>query len=100
MKASGLPLILVLATSLSLTASAQQSATSDSATDSRYCSTLAKLYQGMYPVQEAMSASDVMLLSSCETNARSTITELQKKLADKKIALPPEPSVAHGRPSQ
>lgn len=96
MKVFGLSLILVLATSAMLTASAQQGATSDPAADSRYCGTLAKLYQSMYPTQEVMSVSDVTLLSGCETNTRATIAALQKKLADKKISLPPEPSIAHG----
>jgi hypothetical protein len=50
----------------------------------------------MYPVQEGMSASDVTLMDDCAKNPSATIATLQKKLTDKKIALPPEPGVAHG----
>jgi hypothetical protein len=100
MRVIALSLIPVLVVSLAFDASAQQSAGSGSAADGKYCSTLAKLYQSMYPVQEGMSASDVTLLSGCETNAPATIVALRRKLADKKIALPPEPGVAHGNPSQ
>jgi hypothetical protein len=90
-------MISVLATGLAFTASAQQSVESDSHADSRYSSTLARLYQSMHPAQEGMSASDVTPLDGCATNTRATIAELQKKLTDKKIALPPEPRVAQGQ---
>jgi hypothetical protein len=96
MKAFGLSMISVLATGLAFTASAQQSGSSDSQADSKYCSTLAKLYQSMYPAQEGMSASDVTLMDGCATSTRATIAALQKKLTDKKIALPPEPGIAQG----
>ena len=92
-----LSMISVLATGLDFTASAQQSIGSDSQADSKYCSSLAKLYQSMYPAQESMSASDVTLLDGCTANTRATIAALQKKLTDKKIALPPEPGLAHGQ---
>ena len=100
MRAFGLSMMSIVATGFALTASAQQSAGSDSQADSKYCSTLAKLYQSMYPVQEGMSASDVTLIDGCATNTRATIGALQKKLTDKKIALPPEPGVAQGHTSQ
>lgn len=100
MRVIALSLISILATSLALDASAQQSAASSSEADSKYCSNLARLYQGMYPIQEGMSVSDVTLLSDCGTNPRATIAALQKKLTDKKIPLPPEPGIAHGNPSQ
>lgn len=99
MRVIAISLASVLAVSLACAASAQQRAGS-SESDSKYCSSLARLYQSMYPTQEGMSVSDVTLLSSCEGNTRATIVALQKKLADKKIALPPEPGVAHGPPSQ
>lgn len=97
MRAFGLSTILILATGLAFTASAQQSGGSDSQADSKYCGTLAKLYQGMYPAQESMPASDVTLLDDCAAHTRATIAALQKKLTDKKIALPPEPALAHGQ---
>jgi hypothetical protein len=96
MRAFGLFLISVLAAGLACNASAQQTGGLDSQANSKYCSTLAKLYQSMYPVQEGMSASDVTLMDGCATNPSATIAALQKKLADKKISLPPEPGVAHG----
>jgi hypothetical protein len=95
MRAVGLFLISVPTAGLALSASAQQTGDSDSQADSKYCSTLAKLYQSMYPVQEGMSASDVTLMDGCTSNPSATIATLQKKLTDKKISLPPEPGVAH-----
>ena len=97
MRAFGLSMVLIIVTSVAVAASAQQSTGSDSQADSKYCSTLAKLYQSMYPAQESMSASDVTLLDGCATNTHATIATLQKKLTDKKIALPPEPGLAHGQ---
>jgi hypothetical protein len=96
MRVVTLCLISVLAVGLAVDAFAQQNAGAGSDADGKYCSTLARLYQSMYPIQESMSASDVTLLSGCETNAHATIVALRRKLADKKIALPPEPGVAHG----
>ena len=43
-----------------------------------------------------MPASDVTLMDGCATNPSATIAAMQKKLADKKIELPPEPGIAHG----
>jgi hypothetical protein len=100
MRTFGFSTIAICVAGLAATASAQQSAGSESQADSRYCSTLAKLYQSMYPVQEGMSASDVTLMDGCSTNTRATIAALQKKLTDKKIALPPESGIAHSSPSQ
>jgi hypothetical protein len=100
MRVIDISLVSAVAVSIACAASAQPSAGSGAQADSKYCSTLARLYQSMYPTQEAMSVSDVTLLSGCETNTRATIAALQKKLADKKIALPPEPGVAHGNPTQ
>lgn len=96
MRVLGSFLISILTTGLAFNAAAQQTGGVDSQTDSRYCSTLARLYQGMYPTQEGMSVSDVMVMDGCATNPHATIPILQKKLTDKKIALPPEPSIAHG----
>jgi hypothetical protein len=100
MRALGLSVISLLATGLAFTASAQQGVGSDSQAESKYCSSLAKLYQSTYPAQLSMSVSDVTLLDGCAKNTHATIAELQKKLTDKKITLPPEPSLAHGPTSQ
>ena len=44
-----------------------------------------------------MLASDVVMLSQCDSNARATIPALEKKLADKKLPLPADERVAHQR---
>jgi hypothetical protein len=49
------------------------------------------------PTQEGMLASDVVMLSQCDSNARATIPALEKKLADKKLPLPADERVAHQR---
>ena len=65
-----------------------------SAGDVKYCNALARTYQSMQPVQEGMPASDVVTLSQCESNSRQTIAVLEKKLTDKKIALPHDDRLA------
>ncbi|OJY39589.1 MAG: hypothetical protein BGP06_05080 [Rhizobiales bacterium 65-9] len=74
---------------------AQQGASEAAAGDAKYCGSLAKAYQGTFPTQEGMPASDVFMLSQCDSNARATIPVLEKKLADKKIPLPSDERVAH-----
>ncbi len=93
MKTSTLCLAAGLALSLPFAASAQQN-TASSAGDVKYCNALAKSYSSMFPVQEGMSVGDVMTLNQCDSNARATITVLEKKLADKKIDLPHDERIA------
>jgi hypothetical protein len=71
-----------------------QSATGGAAGDIKYCNALARSYQGMVPAQEGMTASDVVILSKCESEPKSTIAVLEKKLTDKKIDLPHDDRIA------
>jgi hypothetical protein len=66
-------------------AAAQQSVAKGSPSDIKYCDALAK---------EGMAASDVVLLSRCDTETQATISALEHKLKDKKIDLPPDGRVA------
>ena len=79
----------------SLCAAAQQGPSEAAAGDAKYCGSLAKAYQSTFPTQEAMPVSDVVMLSQCDSNARTTIPALEKKLADKKISLPADDRIAH-----
>jgi|SRR5215469_8427251 len=71
-----------------------QNAAGGAAGDVKYCNALARSYQGMVPVQEGMPASDVVLLSKCESEPKSTIAALEKKLTDKKVDLPHDDRLA------
>ena len=62
--------------------------------DIKYCNSLGRSYSSLFPVQEGMSASDVMTLAGCDTQTQATIAVLQKKLADKKIDLPHDDRIA------
>jgi len=92
MKIMNVCLLAGLACGLGVPAFAQQNA--GAAGDIKYCNALARTYQSMQPVQEGMPASDVVTLSQCESNPRPTIATLEKKLTDKKIALPPDDRIA------
>ena len=93
MRIVNLCLMTGLALGLPLVASAQQSA-AGSPGDIKYCNALAKSYQSMWAMQEGMPVSDVVTLSRCDTEARTTIPVLEKKLADKKIDLPHDDRIA------
>src|SRR5215475_7749414 len=71
-----------------------QNAGGGAAGDIKYCNALAKSYQGMQPVQEGMPAADVVTLSKCESDPKTTIAVLEKKLTDKRIDLPHDERVA------
>ena len=71
-----------------------QSAAGGPAGDVKYCNALARSYQGMVPVQEGMPASDVVLLSKCESEPKATIAPLERKLTDKKVDLPHDDRIA------
>ena len=71
-----------------------QNAAGGAAGDVKYCNALARSYQGMVPVQAGMPASDVVLLSRCESEPKATIAALEKKLTDKKIDLPHDDRIA------
>lgn len=62
--------------------------------DIKYCNSLGRSYSSLFPVQEGMSASDVMTLAGCDSQTQATIAVLQKKLADKKIDLPHDDRIA------
>jgi len=87
-------LMTALAFALPFAATAQQSVAKGSPSDIKYCAALAKSYSGMYPTQEAMSVSDVVLLSRCDTDTQATVVTLEHKLKDKKIDLPSDSRVA------
>ena len=74
-------------------ASAQQSGAGGPA-DIKYCNSLAKSYQSLFPLQEGMPVGDVVTLSRCDAEPKATIALLEKKLADKKIDLPHDDRVA------
>jgi hypothetical protein len=92
MKIVGVCLLAGFACGFGGSAFAQQSIATPG--DVKYCNALARTYQSMQPVQEGMPASDVVTLSQCESNPRQTIAVLEKKLTDKKIALPHDNRIA------
>jgi hypothetical protein len=79
---------------LPFAATAQQNVAKGTPSDVKYCAALAKSYSSMFPVQEGMAASDVVLLSRCDTDTQATIAALEHKLKDKKIDLPSDGRVA------
>jgi hypothetical protein len=94
MKIVNFCLMTGLVLSLPLAASAQQTVAKGTPADIKYCNALAKSYSSMFPVQEGMAASDVVTLSRCDSDTQSTIAALEKKLGDKKIALPQDDRIA------
>jgi hypothetical protein len=94
MKSVRFGLMTALAFGLPLAATAQQSVAKGTPSDIKYCDALAKSYSSMFPAQEAMAASDVVLLGRCDTDTQATIVALEHKLKDKKIDLPPDGRVA------
>jgi hypothetical protein len=93
MKIVGFCLMTALAFGLPFAASAQQSGAGGPA-DTKYCNSLAKSYQSLFPLQEGMPVSDVVTLSRCDSEPKAVIALLEKKLADKKIDLPHDDRVA------
>jgi len=93
MKSVRLGLMTALAFGLPLAATAQQSVAKGTPSDIRYCA-LAKSYSSLFPAQEGMAASDVVLLSRCDSDTQATIVALEHKLKDKKIDLPSDGRVA------
>jgi hypothetical protein len=94
MKSVRFGLMTVLAFGLPFAATAQQSVAKGTPSDAKYCAALAKSYTSMFPAQEGMAASDVVLLSHCDTDPQATIVALEHKLKDKKIDLPSDGRVA------
>ncbi len=94
MKSVRFGLMTALAFGLPLAATAQQSVAKGSPSDIKYCAALAKSYSSLFPAQEGMAASDVLLLSRCDSETLATITALEHKLKDKKIDLPSDGRVA------
>ena len=94
MKSVRFGLMTALAFGLPLAATAQQSVAKGTPSDIRYCDALAKSYSSLFPAQEAIAASDVVLLSRCDSDTQATIAALEHKLKDKKIDLPSDGRVA------
>lgn len=94
MKSVSFGLMTVVAFGLPLAATAQQSLAKGTPSDIKYCAALAKSYSRLFPAQEGMAASDVVLLSRCDTDTQATITALEHKLKDKKIDLPSDGRMA------
>jgi hypothetical protein len=94
MKSVSFGLMTAVAFGLPLAATAQQSVAKGSPSDIKYCAALAKSYSSLFPAQEGMAASDVVLLSRCDTDTQATITALEHKLKDKKIDLPSDGRMA------
>jgi hypothetical protein len=94
MKSVRFGLMTVLAFGLPFAATAQQSVAKGTPSDIKYCDALAKSYSSLFPAQEGMAVSDVVLLSRCDTDTQATIAALEHKLKDKKIDLPSDSRVA------
>lgn len=90
MKIANLCLVVGVMSGLPVVAAAQQNAAEGKAAEIRYCNALVRSYQGAYPVQQGMPASDAVTLTRCNTAPGPTIAELERKLTDKKITLPPD----------
>jgi hypothetical protein len=93
MKIAKFCLMAGLAVGLPFAATAQNVARG-APSDVKYCNALAKSYSSMFPVQEGMPVADVVTLSRCDTDTQATITALESRLKDKKIALPPDERLA------
>lgn len=93
MKIMTLCAITGLAVGLPFAGSAQQTS-GGTAADIKYCNALASSYERMWSKQQAMPASDVVTLSRCASDPRTTIAVLEKKLTDKRVALPHDDRVA------
>ena len=94
MKSVSFAVMTALAFGLPLAATAQQSVAKGTPSDIKYCAAMAKSYSSLFPAQEGMAASDVVLLSRCDTDTQATIAALEHKLKDKKIDLPSDGRVA------
>jgi hypothetical protein len=94
MKSVRFALMTALVLGLPVAATAQQNVAKGTPSDMKYCAALAKSYSSLFPAQEGMAASDVVLLSRCDTETQATITALEHKLKDKKIDLPADSRVA------
>ena len=82
-----------LAFSLPLAAFAQSAGTGTPA-DTRYCNALARSFASMFSTNGTMAVNDAAVMDQCGTNPQAAIPLLEKKLADKKIELPPDERVA------
>ena len=94
MKSVRFAVMTAFAFGLPLAATAQQSVAKGAPSDVKYCAAMAKSYSSLFPAQEGMAASDVVLLSRCDTDTQATIVALEHKLKDKKIDLPSDGRVA------
>ena len=99
MRIANLFLVMSVVSGFSVVAAAQQNATGGKAADIKYCNALVRSYQGAHPVQQGMPASDAVTLSRCNTDPGPTIAELERKLTDKKITLPPDERGVAQQPS-
>ena len=70
MKSVRFGLMTALAFGLPLAATAQQSVAKGTPSDIQYCAAMAKAYSSLFPAQEGMAASDVVLLSRCDTDTQ------------------------------
>jgi short subunit fatty acids transporter len=94
MKSVRFAVMTAFAFGLPLAATTQQSLAKGTPSDVKYCAAMAKAYSSLFPAQEGMAASDVVLLSRCDTDTQATIAALEHKLKDKKIDLPSDGRVA------
>ena len=92
-KAIGLSTI-ALSLGLAFQASAQQSAASTLAADSKYCGTLAGIYIKMRAITQLMVSAEGLLIGGCDSNPRETIAALQKKFAIEHMDVPPNSALA------
>jgi hypothetical protein len=79
---------------LAFQASAQQNAASTLAADSKYCSTLVRIYVSTRAITQLMVGSEALLIGGCDSNPRETIAALQKKFAIEHMDVPPNPALA------
>jgi hypothetical protein len=89
MKIANLCLVVGVVSGFPVVAAAQQNAAEGRAADIKYCNALVRSYQSTHPVQQGMPASDAVTLTRCDSDPRPTIAELERKLTDRKITLPP-----------
>jgi hypothetical protein len=90
MKIVNLCLMAGVVFGLPVVANAQQNTAQDKAAEIKYCNALVRSYQGTHPTQQGMPASDAVTLSRCNSDPGPTIAELERKLTDKKVTLPPD----------
>jgi hypothetical protein len=83
-----------LAFGLPFAANAQPNVAKATPSDIEYCNALGKAYSRMFPVQEGMTAADVTTISRCDTDPRTSIATLERKLKNQRIELPPHEGVA------